>query len=186
MPWPAVAAAVFGLIGMGAERLASAWPALEAQHRGAGWRTAAFGVVSGAAAYGLVANSHLPPWATIVHLVMFGLMIGSLFKLNLNGDAFRATIESLPPADYLGFSYYERWIPVLGTMLLERGVITEAELQSGRSQGPMPKPGADKAGHGRNRRQGESRTVEQWQGREAIDTASLGMTRQAVRERPAS
>jgi leader peptidase (prepilin peptidase)/N-methyltransferase len=76
VPWPAVAAAVFGLIGMGAERLASAWPALEAQHRRAGWRTAAFGLVSGAAAYGLVVNSHLPPWATIVHLVMFGLMIG--------------------------------------------------------------------------------------------------------------
>jgi leader peptidase (prepilin peptidase)/N-methyltransferase len=61
---------------MGAERLASAWPALEAQHRRAGWRTAAFVLVSGAAAYGLVVNSHLPPWATIVHLVMFGLMIG--------------------------------------------------------------------------------------------------------------
>ena len=76
MPWPAVAAAVFGLVGVGAERLASTWPAVEAQNRKASWRTLAFGLVSGAVAYGLVTNSHLPPWATIVHLVMFGLMVG--------------------------------------------------------------------------------------------------------------
>jgi leader peptidase (prepilin peptidase)/N-methyltransferase len=76
VPWPAVAAAVFGIVGVGAERLASQWPALEAQHRKASWRTLAFGVTAAAAAYGLVANSHLPPWATIVHLVMFGLMVG--------------------------------------------------------------------------------------------------------------
>jgi leader peptidase (prepilin peptidase)/N-methyltransferase len=76
VPWPAVAAAVFVLIGIGAERLASVWPATEARNRKASWRTLAMGVAAGAAAYGLVANSHLPPWATIVHLVMFGLMIG--------------------------------------------------------------------------------------------------------------
>jgi leader peptidase (prepilin peptidase)/N-methyltransferase len=76
VPWPAVAAAVFGLVGIGAERLASTWPAQAARHRGPSWRTLAFGLASGAAAYGLVAGSHLPPWATIVHLVMFGLMVG--------------------------------------------------------------------------------------------------------------
>ncbi len=64
---------------------------------------------------------------------IFGLMLGSMFKLNLNGDTFRFTIESLPPADYLGFRYYERWIPVLGKLLVRRGVLTEAELARGSS-----------------------------------------------------
>jgi nitrile hydratase subunit beta len=76
---------------------------------------------------------------------MFGLMLGALFKLDLNGDEFRSTIEHLPPADYLGFRYFERWIPVLGTMLVKRGVITEAELASGRAQGGARwKPATDK------------------------------------------
>ena len=76
MPWPAVAAAVFGVLGLGAERLASVWPAAEARRRGPSWRTLAMGLGSGAAAYGIVAAAHLPPWAILVHLVMLGLMVG--------------------------------------------------------------------------------------------------------------
>jgi leader peptidase (prepilin peptidase)/N-methyltransferase len=76
MPWAAVAAAVFGLVGVGAERLASAWPEDEARHRPASWRTAVFGIVAAAAGYGIAAQSHLPPWATVIHLVMLGFMIG--------------------------------------------------------------------------------------------------------------
>ena len=69
------------------------------------------------------------PWERQI----FGLMIGSLFKLRLNSDAFRFEVESLPPADYLGSSYYERWIPVLGKMLVKQGVVTDAELATGKS-----------------------------------------------------
>lgn len=76
MPWPAVAAAVFGLVGIGVERLASVWPAVEARRRRPSWRTALMGLASGAAAYGIVAVAHLPPWAVLVHLVMLGLMVG--------------------------------------------------------------------------------------------------------------
>jgi leader peptidase (prepilin peptidase)/N-methyltransferase len=76
MPWAAVAAAVFALVGVGAERLASAWPEDEAKHRPASWRTAAFGLVAAAAGYGVALQSHLPPWATVIHLVMLGFMIG--------------------------------------------------------------------------------------------------------------
>lgn len=76
MPWAAVAAAVFALVGIGAERLASAWPEDEARHRPASWRTLAFGAVSAVVGYGIAAASHLPPWATIIHLVMLGFMIG--------------------------------------------------------------------------------------------------------------
>jgi nitrile hydratase len=74
------------------------------------------------------------PWERQI----LGLMLASMNQLSLNGDTFRFTIESLPPAEYLGVRYYERWIPVLGTLLLKTGVITEAELESGKpSAGTM-------------------------------------------------
>jgi leader peptidase (prepilin peptidase)/N-methyltransferase len=76
VPWPAIAAGVFALVGIGFERLASAWPEAEAQHRPASWRTLVFGAVSAVAAYAVTAVSHLPPWATVIHLVMLGFMIG--------------------------------------------------------------------------------------------------------------
>jgi leader peptidase (prepilin peptidase)/N-methyltransferase len=74
--WPAVAAVALFLVGMGAERIASVWPATEARRRRPSWRTLALGLAAGAAGYGIAAASHLPPWATLVHLVMVGFMIG--------------------------------------------------------------------------------------------------------------
>jgi leader peptidase (prepilin peptidase) / N-methyltransferase len=76
VPWPAVAAVALFLVGIGAERIASVWPATEARRRRPSWRTLAMGLAAGAAGYGIAAVSHLPPWATLVHLVMLGFMIG--------------------------------------------------------------------------------------------------------------
>jgi leader peptidase (prepilin peptidase)/N-methyltransferase len=76
VPWPAVAAVVLFVVGMGAERIASVWPATEARRSRPSWRTLAMGLAAGAAGYGIAAVSHLPPWATLVHLVMLGFMIG--------------------------------------------------------------------------------------------------------------
>jgi leader peptidase (prepilin peptidase)/N-methyltransferase len=76
MPWPALAAVIFAAIGVGAERVASVWPATEARRRGPSWRTLAMGAASAAAAYGIAAAAHLPAWAVLVHLVMLGLMVG--------------------------------------------------------------------------------------------------------------
>ena len=64
VPWPAIAAVVLGLVGIGAERVASVWPAAEAKRRWPSWRTLAMGVAAGAAGYAITAASHLPPWAT--------------------------------------------------------------------------------------------------------------------------
>lgn len=75
MPWPAVTAAVFGVVGVAAERVASVWPAAEARHRGPSWRTLALAAASAGAAYGLTVSSHLPTWALLVHLLMLGLMV---------------------------------------------------------------------------------------------------------------
>jgi nitrile hydratase len=48
----------------------------------------------------------------------------------LNGtDEFRRGIELIPKADYDRYQYYERWLHSLRILLVEKGVVTEAELQ---------------------------------------------------------
>jgi nitrile hydratase len=48
-----------------------------------------------------------------------------------NIDLSRAARESLPPAIYLSSSYYEIWIRALEKLMLERNMVTQAELQAG-------------------------------------------------------
>ena len=56
-----------------------------------------------------------------------------------NIDQARSARESLPPAQYLGSSYYQIWLAALERMMLERGLVTEDELRSGRAQqAPVP------------------------------------------------
>lgn len=45
-------------------------------------------------------------------------------------DAMRRSIESLPPEDYFGLGYYERWIRTIRQLVIEKGLITEAELEA--------------------------------------------------------
>ncbi len=51
-------------------------------------------------------------------------------------DLSRAARESLPPAVYLSSSYYEIWIRALEKLMLERGMVTQAELASGQQIAP--------------------------------------------------
>jgi hypothetical protein len=46
-------------------------------------------------------------------------------------DALRRGVESLPPELYDSASYYERWLYSSIAILLEKGVVTEAELRVG-------------------------------------------------------
>ena len=48
-----------------------------------------------------------------------------------NIDLSRSARESLPPAIYLSSSYYEIWIRALEKLMLERNMVTQAELQAG-------------------------------------------------------
>jgi leader peptidase (prepilin peptidase)/N-methyltransferase len=76
MSIPALAAgAAFVLLGGAAERLASFWPPDEASRRPPGLRTVLLALLSGLAAWALVARSTLPWWATLVYLAMLGLMV---------------------------------------------------------------------------------------------------------------
>jgi hypothetical protein len=43
-------------------------------------------------------------------------------------DELRKNIESLPPQTYDGLTYYEKWITAITQSLIQRGVITTAEL----------------------------------------------------------
>ncbi|MCW2649037.1 MAG: nitrile hydratase subunit beta [Mycobacterium sp.] len=51
-------------------------------------------------------------------------------------DASRHARESLPPAEYLSSSYYEIWAKGLEKMVLQTGLVTQEELDSGRSLAP--------------------------------------------------
>jgi nitrile hydratase subunit beta len=45
----------------------------------------------------------------------------------------RPQIESIPAADYLRMSYYERWLAALSARIVESGLATRAELDSARA-----------------------------------------------------
>jgi nitrile hydratase subunit beta len=45
-------------------------------------------------------------------------------------DELRRGIESIPEADYLRLSYYQRWVRSITDNLLVKGIITEAELRA--------------------------------------------------------
>lgn len=56
-----------------------------------------------------------------------------------NIDLARSARESLPPATYLGSSYYEIWIRGLEKLMLERGLVSDTELRGGQPAEP-PRP----------------------------------------------
>ena len=43
-------------------------------------------------------------------------------------DENRRTIEGLEPTTYAESAYYERWVLAMKSLLLEKGILTEAEL----------------------------------------------------------
>ncbi len=43
-------------------------------------------------------------------------------------DELRRAIESIPSRDYETMSYYERWITAIETLIIEKGLLTRAEI----------------------------------------------------------
>ena len=58
------------------------------------------------------------PWEGRVYALMSLVRRRGLFNL----DEMRRAIETMPPADYLGSSYYQRWLDALERLLREKGV----------------------------------------------------------------
>ena len=50
-----------------------------------------------------------------------------------NWPGFRFILESIPPADYLRMSYYERWFHMMVNRLAGNGLVSESELETGRA-----------------------------------------------------
>jgi len=63
------------------------------------------------------------PWELRVFALVQAMRLGGL----------RPDIERIPAAEYLRMSYYERWYTALVTRLIEGGVVTRAEVESGRA-----------------------------------------------------
>lgn len=57
------------------------------------------------------------------------LAAGGLGQWNI--DMSRHAREGLQPADYMRFSYYEKWISALADMLVAQGIVTRQELEAG-------------------------------------------------------
>jgi nitrile hydratase len=76
------------------------------------------------------------PWEGRVFAI--NRTLGAWRKWNL--DASRHGVELLPPADYFRMSYYERWLERLINLSIKSGLVTRAEVESGK-----PAPGVPKA-----------------------------------------
>ena len=61
-----------------------------------------------------------------------------------NVHEYRHAVERLDPAHYLAASYYERWFTAVASLLVEKGVVTRAELEA-RAGGrfPLARPAAE-------------------------------------------
>jgi nitrile hydratase len=64
--------------------------------------------------------------------------LGAWRKWTIDGG--RHGIELLPPAEYFRMSYYERWLVRLTDISIRTGLVTRAEVDSGK-----PAPGSSKA-----------------------------------------
>jgi nitrile hydratase len=76
------------------------------------------------------------PWEGRVYAMNRAL--GAWRKWTIDGS--RHGIELLPPADYFSMSYYERWLARLTEISIKTGLVTRAEVESGK-----PAPGTSKA-----------------------------------------
>ena len=56
------------------------------------------------------------------------MLLASPAKRMIRVDELRRAIESLPPDAYEKLSYYERWITAIETLLIEKGILTRAEI----------------------------------------------------------
>jgi nitrile hydratase len=70
-------------------------------------------------------------------VLAMSLAAGAWRKWNI--DAGRHQIELIPAADYLRMSYYEKWTERLVEMLVHHGLVTRAEIASGKPESGSPK-----------------------------------------------
>ena len=67
------------------------------------------------------------PWEGRVCAMMRALTRG---RHAFNVDEMRRAIESLPPAQYLSATYFQRWLAALRILLVEKGLVTASEVDA--------------------------------------------------------
>ncbi len=61
---------------------------------------------------------------------IFALGMAISVGRHYNMDEFRHAIERIDPAHYLESSYYEHWLCAMEALLIEKGVLSQAELDA--------------------------------------------------------
>jgi nitrile hydratase len=69
------------------------------------------------------------PWEARVYAMVRAM--GAWRKWNI--DASRHQRELIPPADYLRMSYYEKWLAGLVELMVNKGLVTREEIETGRA-----------------------------------------------------
>ncbi len=69
-------------------------------------------------------------WEARVH----ALNIACGYHRKWNIDVGRHSRERIPPAEYLAATYYEKWLRGLEMLLVENGLLTAKELETGRAE----------------------------------------------------
>src|SRR6185436_17617846 len=83
--------------------------------------------------YTLNATAFHSPWEVRVNAMYAHAVRSGIFNM----DEYRHAIERMDPRHYLTASYYERSLTSLATLLVEKGVVTRAELER-RADGSFP------------------------------------------------
>lgn len=93
--------------------------------------------------YSLRAETFHEPWEKRVN-ALYSLAV----KLGIfNMDEYRHAIERMEPRHYLSASYYERSLTSLATLCVEKGILTQEELER-RAEGAFPLSSPSAPGRG--------------------------------------
>ncbi len=83
--------------------------------------------------YALKAQTFHEPWEKRVNALYSLAVKAGIFNM----DEYRHAIERMEPRHYLSASYYERSLTSLATLCIEKGILTQEELER-RAQGQFP------------------------------------------------
>jgi hypothetical protein len=83
--------------------------------------------MGGLPAGGIDLDEHpMEPWQKLTRAMR--QVLGDEKRMLVRTDELRRAIEDLPPAQYDSLPYFDRWIRAVTNILIEKGVVTEAEL----------------------------------------------------------
>lgn len=75
-----------------------------------------------------LAQHEIQPWEKRIEAILRCMQLRAPPAITI--DELRRGIEELPPATYDTLGYYERWISSLVNILVEKGLLTRAEIEA--------------------------------------------------------